>query len=331
MAQNREIIGLNVGGFAQWVKTHDLNLLSEGARRGGQPKTTELYTERGSEKMLPRLVCYDLRGRRGSLFIEESPAIDSQQAAISAWNGNVQCIASEEHPRNPFLRAGIQDKGAWAEDDGNEKGEDEEGEEHEDDVWGLEEIVIVNTASGSSEFERQAQAMLQRQASSEAGSKEAGQVLEEEGENTPENPGDGVDAAEIDEVEEAGALRTPEVWSDFLEERLDPQSYLEVPLWDVQQGAFSTYAAGDFNDQGCALPVAFRDDAWDRVRLYLEECESIQGFEMMADAEGGFAGLASALVANALIRNLSCRGIKRKRDYLPLIKFMPSFFCRFYV
>jgi len=300
MAQNREIIGLNVGGFAQWVKTHDLNLQSEASQRGGQPKTIGLYEERGGEEMLPRQVCFDLRGRRGSLFVEESPALDSQSAAIAAWNGNVQCVASEEHPRNPFLRSRVQDKRAWAEDDGNEEGEDEDGDDHENkDVWGLEEIVSMNANSASSTRVSQAQAM--RQASSEEFSKEAGQGSEEEeGESYTKDPEVDVDDTEKENLEEAETFRTPEVWSDFLEERLDPRSYVEIPLWDVQQGAFSTYAAGDFNGQGCALPAAFRDEAWDRVRVLLEECESIQGFEMCADAEGGFAGLASALVGTQM-------------------------------
>jgi hypothetical protein len=151
----------------------------------------------------------------------------------------------------------------------------------------------------STDFASRARAILERQAPTEED--EEGEE-EQEGKKGGDGEQDGGAAEEVEEdeaeaKEENLSAMKPEVWSDFLEERLDLRSYVEVPLWDVRQGAFSTHPAGDFHGQGCALPASFRDAAWDAVRKLLEECESVQGFDLTADAQGGFAGLATALAA----------------------------------
>ena len=68
-------------------------------------------------------------------------------------------------------------------------------------------------------------------------------------------------------------------WSDFIEVHLKPKYLVEVPFWDVRNGPFSSFAAGNLNQaSGCVLSVDERDEAMDRLRIVLEVgklvCES---------------------------------------------------------
>lgn len=97
----------------------------------------------------------------------------------------------------------------------------------------------------------------------------------------------------------AAASPPPQVWSDFTRVRLHAKSLLQVPFWDVRNGAFSMFRGGDFGDTECALPHDVREDAYDRLRLQLEACDHLQGWSCTVDAQGGFAGLARSLVEEA--------------------------------
>jgi hypothetical protein len=100
--------------------------------------------------------------------------------------------------------------------------------------------------------------------------------------------------------EEVDPSPTLLVWSDFLQVRLSESSFCEVPLWDVRNGTFSAYSAGDMSHPSeCALPLDWREDAFDRLRLSLEDCDSAQGFVFTVDSSGGFGGLGASLAAEA--------------------------------
>ncbi|KAH8386988.1 hypothetical protein KR093_003888 [Drosophila rubida] len=80
-------------------------------------------------------------------------------------------------------------------------------------------------------------------------------------------------------------------WADFLYARYHPRSFNVLPglvrQSDVQ--TLATHAAGvelwqsaDFNEEFC-----------DRIRLYAEECDALQGFQLLFDIDDGFSGMAS--------------------------------------
>jgi hypothetical protein len=86
------------------------------------------------------------------------------------------------------------------------------------------------------------------------------------------------------------------VWSDFMESNLKEMSFIEVPFWDVRGGSFSSYSSGDFNSSDCELSSEFKENAFDVLRILLENCDRPQGCDCTFDIQGGFAGLANSLV-----------------------------------
>ncbi|TPX62843.1 hypothetical protein PhCBS80983_g00080 [Powellomyces hirtus] len=85
------------------------------------------------------------------------------------------------------------------------------------------------------------------------------------------------------------------VWSDFNNLFYHPKTVVELPhfLHDDDQNPFSAFTQG--------LDVMgdpdFRDDILEeRLRFFVEECDSLQGFNLMADAVDGFAGVTASLL-----------------------------------
>jgi len=87
------------------------------------------------------------------------------------------------------------------------------------------------------------------------------------------------------------------VWSDFMTNPLNESSHKEVPFWDVRNGAFSSFASGDFQHPDCILSVDYREECIDVLRLLLERSDQPQGCQCIFDVQGGFAGLASSVVS----------------------------------
>ncbi|KAJ3012553.1 Protein misato 1 [Thoreauomyces humboldtii] len=85
------------------------------------------------------------------------------------------------------------------------------------------------------------------------------------------------------------------VWSDFNKLYYHPKTLVEVPSYvhDDDQNPFSAFTQG--------LDVIgnpdFREELLeDRLRFFVEECDSLQGFNVIADAVDGFAGLAAGVL-----------------------------------
>ncbi|KAJ3365557.1 mtDNA inheritance, partitioning of the mitochondrial organelle [Kappamyces sp. JEL0680] len=88
---------------------------------------------------------------------------------------------------------------------------------------------------------------------------------------------------------------TVRYWSDFNSAYYHPHSLLEL----------NQYVAGDetnqfrFYNQGKEVfsDGEFQDDLMDsRIRKFMEECDSAQGFQILVDADSGFSGLGSSVV-----------------------------------
>ncbi|TDG40594.1 hypothetical protein AWZ03_012991 [Drosophila navojoa] len=80
-------------------------------------------------------------------------------------------------------------------------------------------------------------------------------------------------------------------WADYLYARYHPRSLNVLRgmqrQTDVQ--VLGTQVAGVELWQS----VAFNDDFCDRIRMYAEECDALQGFQLLFDIDDGFSGLAT--------------------------------------
>ncbi|KAH8339704.1 hypothetical protein KR074_009540 [Drosophila pseudoananassae] len=79
-------------------------------------------------------------------------------------------------------------------------------------------------------------------------------------------------------------------WPDYLYARYHPRTLNVFPglVRSPVHQTISTYSAG------AALweEATFNEELTDRIRLYIEECDGLQGFHMLFDIDDGFGGLA---------------------------------------
>ncbi|CAN0080083.1 unnamed protein product [Lampetra planeri] len=86
-----------------------------------------------------------------------------------------------------------------------------------------------------------------------------------------------------------------EVWSDFLRLRLHPRSVslINDHTSDGDVDRFDVFGLGD-SLLLRSPPVA--DDLEDRLHFFTEECDSLQGFQLLCDLHDGFSGLGARAV-----------------------------------
>lgn len=84
------------------------------------------------------------------------------------------------------------------------------------------------------------------------------------------------------------------VWADYLQTRYHPRTVSLINQYENNSG---TNPFDVFN-YGANLwkMEQFQDDFIDRIRLYVEECENMQGFHIFVDGSDGFAGLGTSAV-----------------------------------
>lgn len=101
-----------------------------------------------------------------------------------------------------------------------------------------------------------------------------------------------------EEVEEErfqqGELHDADVkaWSDFLKVHLHPTSVIELPFWSFNE-PFSTFAAGVSKS---TISAEHRDNYFDTVRQFAEECDYLRNITVLADLHDGFGGLTCSLM-----------------------------------
>lgn len=85
-----------------------------------------------------------------------------------------------------------------------------------------------------------------------------------------------------------------ETWPDFLYGRFHPRTINIINEYQHQntKTPFQTFSAGTSLWQ----TEAFLDDYSDKIRLYAEESDNIQGFQIFFDATDGFSGLAASCI-----------------------------------
>eukprot|EP00191_Tetraselmis_sp_GSL018_P004957 CAMPEP_0177608190 /NCGR_PEP_ID=MMETSP0419_2-20121207/18331_1 /TAXON_ID=582737 /ORGANISM="Tetraselmis sp., Strain GSL018" /LENGTH=399 /DNA_ID=CAMNT_0019102847 /DNA_START=15 /DNA_END=1211 /DNA_ORIENTATION=+ len=127
--------------------------------------------------------------------------------------------------------------------------------------------------------------------------------LQKVAEEDPEELGDVADPAQDshagvpDPLEEAAAeLSRPggvRYWTDFCKASLHPRTP------HILHGAWSATEdwAGGFGEGAAAFNGEAVDQALDRVRFFVEECDQMQGFQVLAEDLSGWGSVASRLLA----------------------------------
>ncbi|XP_075301323.1 protein misato homolog 1 isoform X2 [Opisthocomus hoazin] len=95
-------------------------------------------------------------------------------------------------------------------------------------------------------------------------------------------------------------------WSDYLRLPLHPKSLYVIRqyLHDGECGCLEAFGQGEslLQDPGCAEEVE------DRLRFYAEECDQLQGFQVLCDLHNGFSGVG-AKVTELLYDEYAGKGI----------------------
>ncbi|KAM7028942.1 protein misato homolog 1 [Acridotheres tristis] len=103
-----------------------------------------------------------------------------------------------------------------------------------------------------------------------------------------------------------GAAPSVRLWSDFLNVHLHPKSLYVIRqyLHDGDCGCLEAFGQGEslLQDPACVEEVE------DRLHFYVEECDSLQGFQVLCDLHNGFSGVG-AKVTELLHDEYSRKGI----------------------
>ncbi|NXN00135.1 MSTO1 protein, partial [Sylvia borin] len=106
----------------------------------------------------------------------------------------------------------------------------------------------------------------------------------------------------------AGAQDPPSVrlWSDYLNVHLHPKSVYVIRqyLHDGDCGSLEAFGQGEslLQDPACL------EELEDRLHFYVEECDYLQGFQVLCDLHNGFSGVG-AKVTELLQDEYSQKGI----------------------
>ncbi|XP_045154268.1 protein misato homolog 1 isoform X2 [Echinops telfairi] len=105
-------------------------------------------------------------------------------------------------------------------------------------------------------------------------------------------------------------LTTPEssirVWSDFLRVQLHPRSICMIHKYnhDGETGRLEAFGQGE----SILKEPGYLEDLEDRLHFYVEECDYLQGFQILCDLHDGFSGVG-AKTAELLQDEYSGRGL----------------------
>ncbi|NXL51729.1 MSTO1 protein, partial [Podilymbus podiceps] len=97
-----------------------------------------------------------------------------------------------------------------------------------------------------------------------------------------------------------------QVWSDYLNVHLHPKSIYVIRQYmhDGECGCLEAFGQGErlLQDPGCI------EELEDRLHFYVEECDYLQGFQVLCDVHDGFSGVG-AKVTELLYDEYSGKGI----------------------
>ncbi|XP_042641205.1 protein misato homolog 1 isoform X2 [Tyto alba] len=106
--------------------------------------------------------------------------------------------------------------------------------------------------------------------------------------------------------QEAYSGSSTQVWSDYLSMHLHPKSIYVIRQYmhDGECGCLEAFGQGEslLQDPGCI------EELEDRLHFYVEECDYLQGFQVLCDLHNGFSGVG-AKVTELLYDEYSGKGI----------------------
>lgn len=286
----KEIVTLQFGTLANYIGSHFWNLEDEyfALERqallddpGHDAFHAELdhsilwrrgETRHGAATSTPRVVLVDRKAMLGSLSETGGLYRDEGPGPVGTWQGEVVTHHVQLPKPSAYLRA-LEGYG-----DEDEEGEEDWGGGDEGDHGGYEEGGFSNSGPRDPRHSKGA------------------------ARDSQPNPEDTDPDAEEDQGPEGRAARRLDghvrYWSDYLKVFLHPRSlFLVHPSLDGADlsGDFDTFADGRMLTAGAA-GAALREGLADRVRLYAEEADNVQGFHVLAGASDGFAGLADVIL-----------------------------------
>uniref|UniRef100_A0A2K5S461 Protein misato homolog 1 n=1 Tax=Cebus imitator TaxID=2715852 RepID=A0A2K5S461_CEBIM len=118
-----------------------------------------------------------------------------------------------------------------------------------------------------------------------------------------------------------GSIR---VWSDFLRVHLHPRSICMIQKYnhDGEAGRLEAFGQGE----SVLKEPKYQEELEDRLHFYVEECDHLQGFQILCDLHDGFSGVgAKAAVCNWPELELSSWG-QMYPCFIPWIS-LPLIFC----
>lgn len=262
----REVVTIQVGGYANFVGAHFWNLLDESLAQHGFAGEAELLpfaffresSVRGSPlPYAPRLQTIDLDGAYGTLSVDAGytlpvalqDALGQQSlddADDAAWHGRVSRYARPRVAVNEYLRS-------------------------------LDEEDTAVEPSGHDPLNV-------KQARGDHGGK-VGSV----GDVSVTRKPTAADGA----TESLGLENGAKFWSDYLKVRFHPRSCQVVRGVHHEVNDFSMLGRGIAEASDGVL-----DDNYSQLRFFLEECDSLSGIVMMCDASNGFSGFGARYIAH---------------------------------
>ncbi|XP_043936097.1 protein misato homolog 1 [Protopterus annectens] len=91
-----------------------------------------------------------------------------------------------------------------------------------------------------------------------------------------------------------GLENSVQLWSDYLQVHLHPRTISVIHDYshDEQSSQFAAFGQGE----GLFNCPRFQDDLEDRLHFFVEECDYLQGFQVLCDLHNGFSGLSAKTV-----------------------------------
>ena len=102
----------------------------------------------------------------------------------------------------------------------------------------------------------------------------------------------GIDQTECNKEEDLELESSVNVWSDFLKQHLHPKT---VEIINYEKDYFNSFGLGveSYKKE--------KDNLEDKVRFFTEECDNLQGFQLLLDTSDAFSGVASSFFEDYLL------------------------------
>ena len=322
----REIITLQIGPFANWAGSHFWNVQDDARHppsydENGDPvyedeqaDTAILYrsTSGRSRQLTPRLVLCDTDENFGSLNSEgmvnnaRGQPPPGSYGALS-WGGSVQEVVREQRAAHAFVQMmGAPVVGdAYADEivPRDEEEEDEYNEDKEERSPPRRRDVGQLAAFGVPAAGRRDEAKVTATNDPRIRGTTGAPAAAAEAASTANAGGSGAELGAELGAEAEGQLRAAvfsfersvEFWSDYLQAKLHARSLAPLKPHVCGYSSLARFPDG-------ASIVQKEEDMpggphlVERVRRFLEECDTIQGFHLLLDADSGFGGAAAALL-----------------------------------